>query len=128
MSCGYEFDAVYGHTYAITVMRGWGSTWTGDVVDTLSGKATHIGSWALPSGSGNLRPSQGGFVEYYSSPPNCSQLQWVNVVFGGPTSTDAGGRSGSARAQYEYGNCTGQGNYKSAQVGTGTNISRGWVR
>ncbi|MEU1707641.1 RICIN domain-containing protein [Streptomyces sp. NPDC005706] len=125
VSCGYEFDAVYGRTYNMVLQRTSGTTWTGAAVDTTTNQSTHIGSWTLPASNGNIKPSQGGFVEYYDTPGGCSQLPRVNVTFDGPTSTGTS-TGGTTRAQYEYGECTGQANYQSAMTGSGVNITRGW--
>ncbi|MGY0231423.1 RICIN domain-containing protein [Longispora urticae] len=126
VSCGYEFDAVYGHTYTLTVARTGTDTWTGTATDTVSGVATHIGTWRNPANSGNLNAAHSGFVEYYSAPEDCSKLARIDVVFGGPTSTD-GNLTGGTRANYEYGNCTGRANYRSEAAGNGTRVTRGWI-
>ncbi|MCF3122984.1 hypothetical protein IPZ68_25260 [Streptomyces arenae] len=127
VTCAVDFDAVYGHRYDIRVQRSGGDTWTGTARDTVSGKETHLGSWTLPPGSGNLRGSQGGFVEYYLGIPSCADMPRSDVVFGGPTSTDAGGLSGTSRANYEYSDCVGESNYRAENDGSGTHVTRGFV-
>lgn len=111
-SCGVEFPATYGHTYAITVSKKGDHTWSGEVKDMVTHEVTHIGSWSLPNSIGNLRPSGSGFVEYYAfyKPgypqfvvPDCSQLAKVNVLFGPVTTTDFGGGIGSVTSPSEYG-------------------------
>jgi cell division septation protein DedD len=127
VSCAAEFDAVYGHTYAVTVARTGTDTWTGTATDTVTGAGTHIGTYTLPAGSGNLTGSEVGFVEYYLSSPSCARLPRIDVVFGAPTSTDAGGLTGVSRAEHEYSDCIGQADYKATAVGNGVHVTRGWV-
>lgn len=127
VSCAAEFDGVYGHTYALTVVKSGSDTWTGTAKDTVTGVSTHIGTYTLPAGSGNLQGSQGGFVEYYAGIPSCAQMPRTDAVFGGPTTTDAGGLGGTARADYEYSDCVGQSGYQAVDDGSGTHITRGFV-
>ncbi|MFD8565788.1 hypothetical protein [Streptomyces sp. NPDC059639] len=127
VTCAVDFDAVYGHRYDIKVARSGTDTWTGTARDTVTGTSTHLGTWTLPAGSGNLQGSQGGFVEYYLAVPSCATMPRTDVVFGGPTSTDAGGLKGTSKANYEYSDCVGEANYAAETVGTGTHITRGAV-
>ncbi|GGU47070.1 hypothetical protein GCM10010211_08530 [Streptomyces albospinus] len=127
VSCGVDFDGVYGHRYAITVTRTGTDTWTGKATDTVTGASTHIGTYSQPAGSGNIQGSQGGFVEYYAGVPSCSTMPRADAVFGGPTTTDAGGLSGGTKANYEYGDCVGRSNYHAVNGGTGTHVTRGYV-
>ncbi|WP_372346816.1 hypothetical protein [Streptomyces sp. KL116D] len=41
--------------------------------------------------------------------------------------TDAGGLSGTSRANYEYSDCVGTSNYQAENAGTGTHVTRGFV-
>lgn len=127
VTCAVDFDAVYGHRYDIKVERTGTDTWTGTATDTVSGKATHLGTYTLPAGSGDLQGSQGGFVEYYSSIPSCAEMPRSDVVFGGPTITAAGGLSGTSRANYEYSDCVGESGYHAENDGAGTHVTRGFV-
>ncbi|MFC7304731.1 hypothetical protein ACFQVC_10935 [Streptomyces monticola] len=127
VTCAVDFDAVYGHRYDIKVERTGNDTWTGTARDTVSGKETHLGAWTLPEGSGNLQGSQGGFVEYYAGIPSCAEMPRSDVVFGGPTSTNSGGLSGTSRANYEYSDCVGESGYQAQDDGAGTHITRGFV-
>ncbi|MER5302792.1 hypothetical protein ABT039_25470 [Streptomyces lasiicapitis] len=127
VTCAVDFDAVYGHRYDIKVERTGADTWTGTARDTVTGAETHLGRYTLPSGSGNLRGSQGGFVEYYAGIPSCAEMPRSDAVFGGPTSTDAGGLEGTSRANYEYSDCVGQSNYRAENDGAGTHVTRGFV-
>ncbi|MEU5774694.1 hypothetical protein [Streptomyces venezuelae] len=127
VTCAVDFDAVYGHRYDIRVEREGTDTWTGTARDTVTGKETHLGTYTLPAGSGNLRGSQGGFVEYYAGIPSCAEMPRSDVVLGGPTSTDAGGLSGTARANYEYSDCVGESGYHAENAGAGTHVTRGFV-
>ena len=127
VSCAVDFNGVYGHQYNLLVARTGTDTWTGTAKDTVTGVSTHIGTYTVPSGSGNLQGSQGGFVEYYLGVPSCATMPRSDVVFGGPTTTDAGGLTGTSTANYEYSDCVGQSNYQATQVGNGTHVTRGWV-
>lgn len=127
VTCAVDFDGEYGHRYDIKVERTGTDTWTGTAKDTVTGKATHLGTYSLPSGSGNLQGSQGGFVEYYLGIPSCAEMPKSDAVFGGPTSTDAGGLSGTSRANYEYSDCVGESGYKAEDDGSGTHVTRGFV-
>lgn len=126
-SCAVEFNAVYGHQYAVKVARTGTDTWTGTATDTVTGVSTHIGTYTVPTGSGNLQAGQGGFVEWYLGAPSCSTMARADGVFGGPTTTDAGGKSGTTKANYEYGACGGEANYQAHVDGTGTHVTRGAV-
>ncbi|MFJ3957544.1 DUF3472 domain-containing protein [Arthrobacter sp. NPDC090010] len=123
VSCGLEFNAVYGHTYNMVVSQTGTNTWSGSAVDTVTGTSTHIGSYTLPAGSGNLKPSQSGFIEYYDV-PSCSQQQKYDVTFGAPSS---GSLTGAVSWVKEYGDCLGQGGTTVTPVGTGVRITRGTV-
>ena len=125
VSCSVDFDGVYGHTYALKVARSGTDTWTGIVTDTVTKTSHHIGTYTMPANSGNLMGWYGGFVEYYLGVPTCSQLLRTDVVFGGPTTTDGGGLTGTSTATKEYADCIGQADYHATQVGNGTHITRG---
>ncbi|MFC9328627.1 discoidin domain-containing protein [Kitasatospora sp. NPDC057015] len=127
VSCASDFDGVYGHEYAIKVALTGTDAWTGTATDTVTGVANHIGTFKLPSGSGNLNGSHGGFVEYYRGSPSCDQLPKIDVVFGAPTTTDAGTHAGTAKANYEYNDCIGTADYTAITEGNGTHITRGWI-
>ncbi|MGY1439838.1 hypothetical protein DQ392_16390 [Streptomyces reniochalinae] len=127
VTCAVDFDAVYGHRYDIKVERTGTDTWSGTATDTVTGEATHLGTYTLPAGSGDLQGSQGGFVEYYLGVPSCAEMPRSDVVFGGPTSTDAGGLSGTSRANYEYSDCVGESGYQAENDGAGTHVTRGFV-
>jgi Ricin-type beta-trefoil lectin domain len=127
VSCAVEFDGVYGHPYALKVARTGADTWSGTATDTVTGASVHIGTYTVPSGSGNLQGSQGGFVEYYLGIPSCDTMPRSDALFGGPSSTDAGGLGGTSTANYEYSDCVGQSGYQATQVGNGTHVTRGFV-
>ncbi|AZM48743.1 hypothetical protein DMB38_25820 [Streptomyces sp. WAC 06738] len=127
VTCAVDFDAVYGHRYDITVERTGTDTWSGTATDTVTGASTRLGSWTLPVGSGNLQGSQVGFVEYYAGIPSCAEMPRSDGVFGGPTTTAAGGLSGTTKAEYEYSDCVGESGYHAEPDGTGTHVTRGFV-
>ncbi|MET7364303.1 hypothetical protein ABZS61_00485 [Streptomyces sp. NPDC005566] len=123
VSCGVDFDAVYGHTFRVVVAQAGTDTWAGSVVDNNTGQQISIGTYRLPVGSGNLKASQAGFIEYYDV-PSCDQQQRYDVTFGGPSS---GSLSGTTTWSKEYGECAGYGNTKVTTVGTGVRVTRGSV-
>jgi hypothetical protein len=128
VSCATEFDGTYGDTYHMVVALTGPDTWTGTAVDTVSGLRHHVGTYTLPAGSGNLAGSQVGFVEYYLSVPSCDRMPKIDVIFGGPTSTDAGGLHGTSTADYEYnGNCLKHADYQASRVGDGAHVTRGFI-
>lgn len=127
VTCAVDFDAVYGHRYDIKVAQTGTTTWAGTATDTVTGDAVHLGEWTLPAGSGRLQGSQVGFVEYYAGIPSCAEMPRSDVVFGGPTSTDAGGLSGTTRGRYEYSDCVGESGYRAEDDGAGTHVTRGFV-
>ncbi|NGN64511.1 hypothetical protein G5C51_11430 [Streptomyces sp. A7024] len=127
VTCAVDFDAVYGHRYDIKVERTGTNTWSGTATNTVNGDSHHLGTWTLPEGSGNLKGTQVGFVEYYLAIPSCAEMPRSAVTFGGPTSTDAGGLSGTTRASHEYADCVGEGNYQAENDGSGTHVTRGFV-
>ncbi|MFI8083977.1 RICIN domain-containing protein [Kitasatospora sp. NPDC086009] len=132
-SCSVLFNAVYGHTYNLTVKRtastSTTNTWTGDVYDSANPQqlVAHIGSWTVPSGL--LTSSGSGFVEYvyYNAAGTCAQNTVSDAYFGGPSSTDAGGLSGVVNNVYEYGSCAGQSNFASTPSGSGQHVVRGFT-
>ncbi|MEV0006987.1 hypothetical protein [Streptomyces sp. NPDC047973] len=123
VSCGVEFDATYGHSYRVAVSQAGADTWSGTVVDTATGRRTPVGTWKLPTGSGNLKASQSGFIEYYDV-PSCAQQQKYDVTFGAPSS---GSLSGTTSWVREYGDCAGYGNTQVTTVGQGVRVTRGSV-
>ncbi|WSP36777.1 ricin-type beta-trefoil lectin domain protein [Streptomyces sp. NBC_01244] len=126
VSCGVEFNAAYGHKYNLKVARTGTNTWTGTATDSVTGTSTHIGTYKLASGSGNLKGYESGFVEYYLKIPSCSMMPRTDVDFLGPTSTDAGGLTGTSKAYDEYqGDCIGKAQYQVTPVGNGARVTRG---
>lgn len=123
VSCGVDFDATYGHTYRVVVAQAGTDTWSGTVVDTNTGQQIPVGTYRLPTGSGNLKASQVGFIEYYDV-PSCAQQQKYDVTFGAPTS---GSLSGSTTWTREYGDCLGYGSTTVTTVGAGVRVTRGSV-
>ncbi|MET7757760.1 RICIN domain-containing protein [Streptomyces sp. NPDC005389] len=126
VSCAVEFDAVYGHQYKLKVARTGIDTWTGTATDAVTGTSIEIGTYVVKS-SGGIKAFQAGFVEYYASIPSCSLMPRADGAFGGPTSTDAGGLTGTSRANHEYNDCVGTSNYQAESVGNGTHVTRGYA-
>ncbi|KIM79099.1 hypothetical protein PILCRDRAFT_98226 [Piloderma croceum F 1598] len=126
VSCAVEFSAPYQDGYQLVVRNTGGTTWDGTVVDTTTGSSVHIGSWTLPSGTGGIKGSQVGFVEYYpwnSGTHTCSSLPFTSVTFGVPTT---GGAIGSLGNAYEYGDCVGKVAFKSQRTSQGVQVQVGF--
>lgn len=128
VSCAVDIEATYEHGYLLKIQNTEGTTWTGTLVDAVTGAETHIGSYTLPAGSGGIQGSQVGFVEYYPwnrpGVHSCSALPWTSVTFGAPSTSD--GKSGSLGKPYEYGDCVGQADFSTVQSGTGYEVSIGF--
>ncbi|GLI74641.1 hypothetical protein PoHVEF18_002885 [Penicillium ochrochloron] len=127
VSCAIEVAATYDHGYLLKIQNTKGTTWTGTLVDSVTGTETHVGSYTLPSGSGGIKGSQVGFVEYYpwnSGTHSCRGLPKTSVTFGAPTTSS--GNSGSLGKPYEYGDCVGQVDFSTTQSGTGYEVNVGF--
>ncbi|MGH1548812.1 RICIN domain-containing protein [Leifsonia poae] len=127
VSCGLEFDAVYGRTYDLRVERTAPRKWTGTAVDTVTGAEVEIGSWTVPALGGLKGTRTSGFVEHYSSVAQCSQMPYVDVTFGAPRSASAG-LTGNVGFSMEYADCVGQGALTHTTVGSGVRVTRGFVQ
>jgi hypothetical protein len=125
VSCASDFDGIYGHEYAITVEQTGADTWSGTALDTVTGASSHIGTYTLPAGSGSLKGSQNGFVEYYLPVPSCDQVQAVDVLLGAPTTTDAGGLAGSTWPDGEWRTESCHGEYTTDTVDGSAHVTRG---
>ncbi|KAF9018804.1 hypothetical protein BDZ89DRAFT_1094019 [Hymenopellis radicata] len=97
--------------------------WVGTAVDTVDGTRVHIGSYTLPAGSGGIKSSQQGFVEWYpwngGEPPNhCARLPYQKTIFGNPRTTHTGS-VGTQSLSYEYGDCVGKVAFHTEKVASG---------
>lgn len=119
-------NVVYGHTYALKVEKVSGTTWQGTAIDTVSGARTHLGSYTLPAGTGNLKTWQAGFLETYWGSPDCASLEKTVVRLGTPTTSTH--LSGSIGSPHEYSGCIGKANLATTRSANGDlTISRGSV-
>ncbi|KAF5856082.1 hypothetical protein ETB97_007882 [Aspergillus alliaceus] len=129
VSCAVEIEASYANTYHLAVKNTQGTTWTGTLVDTTSNTETHIGEYTLPSGTGGIKKSQVGFVEYYpwnsAGGHTCDSLPYTNATFGTPTSTESGVQ-GTVSKPYEYGDCVGKVRFDVQEVDGGYEVSVGF--
>ncbi|MGH1548816.1 RICIN domain-containing protein [Leifsonia poae] len=124
VSCGVEFDAVYGHTYDLVVSKAADGSWIGTAVDTVDASEVHIGRWTVP-GDGLLTTTFRGFAEYYAGVISCGEAPRMDVIYGGPTAP--GGLTGVSTSGGEYSDCVGQANFTATTVGNGVRITRGTV-
>lgn len=128
VSCAFDWSASYDDTYDMVVEKVGGTTWRGTAVNTVTGDEYHIGEYTLPSSYGSIKSSQVGFVEYYpwngNSSYSCSDLPYVKMSFGTPTSRSGG--SVSLEKPYEYGDCVGEVDFKTADENGGWTIEVGF--
>jgi len=130
VSCAVDIEGDYSHTYNLVVETSGARTWKGTLVDTVTGSATVVGEWTLPSGAGNIKNGQLGFVEYYpwNGQPShtCDSLPKTEATFFYPTSKTSGASGGSIPKPYEYGDCIGKAGYSATQVSSGWDIKVGF--
>lgn len=107
VSCAIEIPGSYAHTYNVLVKNTQGTTWTGTLVDRVSGNSTQIGEYTLPSGAGGITDGQLGFIEDYLG-HDCPDLPYTNVTIGVPLTTTPGAGKGKIDEPYEYGDCEGK--------------------
>lgn len=104
-----------------------GTTWTGTLIDAVSGNETRIGAYTLPQGSGGIEGDQMGFVEYYpwngAGGHSCGDLPRSAVTFGKPVSP---GRVGALQDAYEYGDCVGKAGFETHRTLRGVEVSVGF--
>lgn len=128
VSCSVDVDSTYADGYLLEIKNTEGTTWTGTLVDSVTGTQTHIGSYTLPSGSQGIEGSQVGFVEYYpwnsEASHTCSSLPKTEVKFGIPTTSS--GNAGSLQNAYEYGDCIGKAGFSSVQSSSGVDVTVGF--
>ncbi|KAF7118017.1 hypothetical protein CNMCM5793_007386 [Aspergillus hiratsukae] len=127
ISCSVDIPAPYAPLYHLVVKNTGGTTWTGTLVDTVSGKSTHVGSYTLPNGAGGIKSGQVGFIEYYlwndMANHMCSSLPYTDVTFGAPTTSTPGAGSGQLIKPYEYGDCVGKVNFDVQETAQGYQVT-----
>ncbi|KAI5303077.1 hypothetical protein KEM56_000058 [Ascosphaera pollenicola] len=91
VSCKIEIPAPYDSNYTVNVHKTAEDTWAGTLVDTTLGNSTHIGSYKLPSGAGNIEDGYIGFIENYScnGAATCTNPETI-VTFYAPYSSAEG--------------------------------------
>lgn len=127
VSCEVQVKANYDHGYLLRIQNTEGTTWTGTLVDAVTGTETQIGSYTLPSGAGGIKGSQVGFVEYYpwnTGSHSCGDLPKTSVTFGAPTTSS--GNSGSLEKPSEFGDCVGKVDFSTQQTADGYEVSVGF--
>ena len=107
VSCATSFAYVVGKTYQFQVTTTSPNLWQGTVIDTESGKATHIGSWTVPAAWGNVQKSNLAFTEFYGNYPTCESLPSTSALFGPPTAAN-GALKGRYTATWIQGKCPAQ--------------------
>ncbi|KAJ7078724.1 hypothetical protein B0H15DRAFT_788729, partial [Mycena belliarum] len=130
VSCAVEWNGVYNRTYDYEIQTSGSRLWVGTAVDTVTGARVQIGSWTLPAGSGGIRSSQAGFVEWYpwngGEPPNhCARLPYQKTIFGNPRTSGAGS-VGHQGLSHEYGDCVGQVAFHTEPVSSGVENNCGF--
>jgi len=125
VSCGVIFEGPYEHTYNLEIRNTKGTTWNGTVVDTVTGKSFHIGSYTLPLHAQHIEDYEAGFVEYFGTTPPCKDLPYTSVAFGVPT-TKSGGK-GSLQTPEEIEQCAGVQNFHFVKTDQWVNITAGFL-
>ncbi|KAJ5816658.1 hypothetical protein N7447_008891 [Penicillium robsamsonii] len=123
VSCAVNIDGTYANTYNINVKNSEGTTWVGTLIDSVTGKETHIGSYTLPDTTRGIEGGQLGFVEYFVGTKECGDLPKTAVTFGNPI---VKGLTGSIDVPYEYGDCVGKSAFETHSVQDGVEISVGF--
>ena len=124
VSCAVNVSATYSHTYNLVIKNTHGTTWTGTLVDAVLGNATHIGSYTLPTGTGGIKSSHMGFLEYFlfnaeKEQGGCSKMPRADVTFWPPRTNISRLSVGKLEEPYPYGGCEGEDNFRTTQVGGG---------
>ncbi|OAQ58809.1 hypothetical protein VFPPC_16927 [Pochonia chlamydosporia 170] len=128
VSCGFVFDHDYTRALNIVVEKVSGDKWAGKAVDTTTGKQTHIGSWTLPRGSGDIDLNgHSNFVErYLNNEQPCEKIPRIDVKFFNPISNVTGAGTSSLSGVKEYDFCKGKKNFKATPFNGGLQISMGF--
>ena len=117
VSCAVEFPGSYAHTYNVYVQNDEGTTWSGTVVDTVTSRKIHIGTYTLPSAAKGIKGSQLGFIEDYAG-HDPADLPYTNVTVGVP-STSTEGATGKMDEPYEYGETEGKVDFDFVKLANG---------
>ncbi|KAJ5372369.1 hypothetical protein N7517_004375 [Penicillium concentricum] len=123
VSCAVNINGTYANTYNLNVKNSEGTTWVGTLIDAVTGKETHIGSYTLPDTTRGIEGSQLGFVEYFVGTEECGDLPKTAVTFGNPI---VEGLTGSIGVPYEYGDCVEKSAFETHSVKDGVEISVGF--
>ncbi|KAF9460025.1 hypothetical protein BDZ94DRAFT_1266931 [Collybia nuda] len=126
VSCSVDFPGRYADTWNVEISNVVGTTWRGDLFNTVTGSRVHIGTYTLPPGTQGIAGNQLGFVEYYpwnSGTHTCNSLPYSSVTFGVPRSSV--GR-GSLSDAFEYGDCVGKVGYRSSRDALGVRVQVGF--
>lgn len=125
-SCAAEIPAPYEAQYELKISNTEGTTWTGTLVHSDTGKESHIGTYTLPEGSGGITDGQMGFVERYLGTDTCADMPFTSIVFGSPTTDTEGAGEGSLGDAYESGDCEGQIDFQKEVTEDTTKITCGF--
>lgn len=129
VSCAVDVPvASYDHLYHLVVKNGNGTTWSGTLVDTVTHKATHIGSYTLPAKAGGIKGQEQGFLEYFpfnSGDHKCEDLPFTNATYFPPFSSGRALNSSSLTKPSGYGDCGKKSPPDAKPVQNGYQISAG---
>lgn len=126
VSCGFVFDHDYSQTLDIVVENVGADKWSGTAINAETGEETHIGSWTLPTDSGNIDLNgHAGFVErYLHNEQPCSEIPHIEVHFANPVAENAGSSSIGSMKEYDF--CKGEKNWAATEADDGWTISMGF--
>lgn len=122
VSCAIDIPATYDHEYNLVIKNTEGTSWTGTLVDTVSGNSTQIGAWTLPSESGGISGSYLGFIEFFTFNPDeqtCQDLLYTDVTFGPPSTETSGAGPGKLDEPAPYGDCEDDCNFSTNEADGG---------
>ncbi|KAF5125883.1 hypothetical protein E5D57_010575 [Metarhizium anisopliae] len=129
VSCTLEIPGDYANTYDLTIEYVSGTTWRGNLTDTVTRKSDEIGIWTMPVKTGNIQAKSGGFVEYFpwnrnlKQGPDCSKSVKTEATFYDPKSKTGG--AGVLEKPYDYGHCKGKADFKQTKVQGGYTVNYG---
>jgi hypothetical protein len=118
VSCSTLYPIKIGKKYLFEVRRDANdaNTWFGFVKEEGSTQEVQIGAWQLPVGSGLLRKSHTGWIEYYKKVDSCYIPEVAQITVSVPYVT-ANGKQGALSNNGQRGVCNGKFNYAAEFIG-----------
>jgi hypothetical protein len=126
--CSVEVSAPFNDSFTLEVINNGGTTWTAAFVDTTTaaGGRVHIGTYTLPTGTGDICGAGRGRLYYVWEGRDvhpCSELPFTQVTFGNPVVTDG---VGSIVGPVDSLIRTGDAGYKTKRTAEGLKVELGF--